>query len=186
MCTRCRLSQGALELLSSSLPQWILSSAGAYLPAQASSYWLRVLTCRGGAATLHQKVRFTFVVVCCCCFTLTQTLLTFILFAWSLTNKVLLCRCYAYRRYHNLLASTLLYNTLSRTPVVCIVCYTRFEPRVHSHHPRRGSLTADTEDCVYYPTDCYLWDRAPSTLVAERQLGALKPLKERGYDAFCL
>ena len=35
-----------------------------------------------------------------------------------------------------------LYNTLSRHPVVCILCYTRFEPRVHSHHPRRGSLTA--------------------------------------------
>ena len=52
------------------------------------------------------------------------------------------CYCLAYRRYHNLLASTLLYNTLSRTSVDCIVCYTRFEPRVHNHHPRRGSLTA--------------------------------------------
>ena len=120
-------------------------------------------------------------------FTLISTLLlTLILSALADRNKVLLCCCYAYRCYHNLLASTLLYNTLSRPSVVCILCYTRFEPRVHSHHPRRGSLTADTEDCVYYPTDLYLWDQAPSTLVAERQLGALKPSKERGYDPFCL
>ena len=123
------------------LPQWILSSAGAYLPAQASSYRLRVLTCRGGAATLHAKVCFTIVFVVVL-FHFDTTLLTFILSAWSLTNKVLLCRCYAYRCYHNLLAPTLLYNTLSRPSVVCILCYTRFEPRVHSHHPRRGSLTA--------------------------------------------
>ena len=88
--------------------------------------------------------------------------------------------------YYNLLASTLLYNTLSRTPAVCILCYTRLSPECTATIHGVVALRLDTADCVYYPADYYLWDQAPSTLVAERQLGALKPSKERGYDPFCL